>query len=304
MLWVAYTRYTPNFASCFHVGVFSHILATYSMFYYPQKMKTEKGSYECMIQENLYIFWLFSMLTLCAAFGIKTYHRIHDGRHIWKSRDEKLKDLKIGTIGFLACSIVQLVPGYMENGSCAGYIVLALAHLASSVFLGFFIMQQSYLCKFPEGSRITLQLKTFSLMILTEAILQIFHQISTSQFLYLNVVACFLIDARFLFAHSSNVYFLEEFLGERVVCKDALNGNEYRGHFVSLDGDNYSHMHLKLKHVEKIIEGKFVEQSEDVTVQELSSLVLVKDQPSTLTSYVEKKCDGEFVKHTEDALLA
>ncbi|CAL2038025.1 unnamed protein product [Caenorhabditis brenneri] len=229
-----------------------------------------------MIQENLFIFWLFSMLTLCAAFGIKTYHNIHDGRHNWKSRHEKLIDLKIGTIGFLACSIVHLVIGYMENGSCAGYIVLGLAHLASSAFLGFYIMRQSYLCKFPE-ERMMVQIRMYALGLLVECLLRWLHQIPSSQWLYINVIACFLVDIHTLFAHPSEVYFLEDFLGKRIVCKDVSNGNEYRGDFMSVDGERYSCMHLKLEHVEKMIGGEF-EQSEDVTVEELSSLKLADNE--------------------------
>ncbi|EGT56559.1 hypothetical protein CAEBREN_07966 [Caenorhabditis brenneri] len=236
-------------------------------------MKTEKGSYEYMIQENLFIFWLFSMLTLCAAFGIKTYHNIHEGRHNWKSRHQKLIDLKIGTIGFLACSIVHLVIGYMENGSCAGYIVLGLFGFVD--YSRFLHYETVLLVQVHGGTHDVAD-----------------ENIPSSQWLYINVIACFLVDIHTLFVHSSEVYFLEDFLGERVVCKDALNGNEYRdscvrrdllnefvsGLFVSVDGERYSCMHLKLEHVEKMIGGVFVKRCEDVTVEELSSLELADNE--------------------------
>lgn len=284
MIWPVFIRVAPNFAGCFHVGIFSHVIGIYSMFYYPQRMKIEEGNYEYMIRDNLFIFWLFSMLTFCAAFGIKTYHNIHDGRHNWKPRHEKLKDLKIGTIGFLACSIVYVVCGYMENGSCAGYIVLALAHLASSIFLGFYIMQQSYMCKIPENLTIW-QIRITALAMMAECLFWWCGQIAiTQQWIYFNVVACFLNYAYILFTHSSEVYFLEDFLGKRILCTDACFGNEYKGHFVSTGNENCRHMDLKLKHVEKMIGGEFVKQSEDVTVGEVSSLKLADDQPSTLTA--------------------
>ncbi|EGT56650.1 hypothetical protein CAEBREN_07022 [Caenorhabditis brenneri] len=271
MFWKSVIKKIPNFARVFYSG--TGLLLTLPLAAMIHPSITDQ-------RLDFFVTWLCGSLACLtvelALHGYRSYRNNRLGSP-QVPREEKLSTLSFITEKLVGVAAIQLysIHSMKEDPSWSSNLLFfscLLAPICSQ------ITETSYMCKFPERyNGFNLVMAMVSLFVVVCGLFECM-QVTCILVVYLAFITCLLTDRFMMYFHSSEIHFLADYIGKRVICKDN-NGNEYRGDFVSVDNDfdTSKFMRLVLKNVEKESDGKFVPHAESVYVDEISSLQLANE---------------------------
>ncbi|EGT56534.1 hypothetical protein CAEBREN_18987 [Caenorhabditis brenneri] len=273
MFWESVIKKIPNFARVFYSGAGFLLTLPLAAMIHPSMAHQ---------RIDFLASWLcgtFVFLTLeLACYGYRSYRNNWNGRP-QVPREKKLTTMSYGMEKLVMAAVMELIAfGIMERDLSWSFTLFDLSWGFATIAFCSQIVENSYMCKFPERyNELNIVMAMVSLFVVVCAVFECM-QVTCILMVYLAFIACLLTDLFMINFHPSEIHFLGDYIGKRVICKD-LNGNEYRGDFMSVDNDfdTSKFMRLVLKNVEKESDGKFVFHADSVYVDEISSLQLANE---------------------------